>query len=62
MIVALTIAFTKALLVILFFMHVWYGPRLIMVIFATGFFWLAVLIVITMSDVVSRGWLGFPGG
>ena len=62
MIVALTIAVTKALLVILFFMHVWYSPRLIMVVLATAFFWLAVLIVITMSDVVSRGWLGFPGG
>ena len=61
-VVALTIAVIKALLVILYFMHVRYSSRLTVVVLATGFFWLAVLIVLTMSDVVSRGWLGYPGG
>lgn len=60
-IVALTIAVGKALLVILYFMHVRYSPRLTWLVVAGGFFWLAVMILLTMSDVVSRGWLGSPG-
>ena len=54
---ALGIAFVKATLVALFFMHVKYSPRLTQVIVAGGIFWLAILIVLTLSDFVSRGWL-----
>ena len=54
---ALGIAFLKATLVALFFMHVKYSPRLTQVIVAGGIFWLAILIVLTLSDFVSRGWL-----
>jgi cytochrome c oxidase subunit IV len=60
-VVALVIAATKASLVILFFMHVRYGPRLIWVFVSGGFFWLALLILLTMSDIVSRGWHVVPG-
>jgi cytochrome c oxidase subunit 4 len=60
-VVALAIAVTKAVLVILFFMHVRYATQLTRLIVASGFFWLAVLVLLSMSDVVSRGWLGFPG-
>ena len=60
-VIALTIAVIKATLVILFFMHVYYGSRLTWIVLATGFFWLAVLITFTMSDVLSRGWLSLPG-
>jgi cytochrome c oxidase subunit 4 len=60
-VVALTIAVTKAVLVILYFMHLRYSTRLTRVIVGAGFFWLLVLILFTMSDVVSRGWLGYPG-
>ena len=56
-VVALTIAFTKALLVVLFFMHLRESSGLIWVVAAGGFFWLAILIGLTMSDVVTRGWL-----
>lgn len=56
-IVALTIAFIKATLVILFFMHVRYSERLIHVVVIASFFWLAVLIIITVSDYFSRPWL-----
>jgi hypothetical protein len=28
---------------------------------ASGFVWLVLLIAITMSDYISRGWLGVPG-
>lgn len=56
-VVALGIAFVKATLVALFFMHVKYSPRLTQVVVAGGLFWLAILIVLTLSDFVSRGWL-----
>ena len=60
-VVALAIAATKASLVILYFMHVRYSPRLTWVFAAGGFFWLTILIVLTMGDVVSRGWFVIPG-
>lgn len=56
-VVALGIAFLKATLVALFFMHVKYSPRLTQITVAGGLFWLAILIVLTLSDFVSRGWL-----
>jgi cytochrome c oxidase subunit 4 len=59
--VALAIAVTKATLVILFFMHVKYSSRLTWLVVASGFFILAIMIAVTMADIVSRGWLGTPG-
>jgi cytochrome c oxidase subunit 4 len=60
--IALTIAIAKMVLVLLYFMHLRWGSRLNWVIVASGFFWLAVMIAGTMDDVISRGWLGSPGG
>src|SRR5438093_11636619 len=60
-VVALTIAFTKALLVVLFFMHLRESSGLIWVVAGGGFFWLAILIALTMSDVMTRGWLPLSG-
>jgi cytochrome c oxidase subunit IV len=59
--IALGIACTKALLVMLYFMELRHSPKLFWVIVGNGVFWLLVLIALTMSDMVSRGWLGFPG-
>ena len=42
--VALAIAITKATLVILFFMHVKYSSRLVQLMVAAAFGWLALLI------------------
>ena len=56
-VVALAIAFVKATLVVLFFMHVKYSPRLTQIVIAGGLFWLAILIALTLADFVSRGWL-----
>jgi cytochrome c oxidase subunit 4 len=56
-VVMLAIACTKALLVILFFMHVRWSSRLTWVVAGSGFFWLLILFTITMSDYLSRGWL-----
>ncbi len=56
-IVMLTIACAKALLVVLFFMHVRWGTRLTWVVAGAGFFWLLILFSITMADYASRGWV-----
>ena len=56
-VVMLTIALTKALLVILFFMHVRWGTRLTWLVVASGFFWLVILFSITMADFLTRGWI-----
>src|SRR5260221_9938142 len=53
----LGIACTKALLVVLFFMHVRWGTRLTWVIAASGFVWLLILFGITMTDYLTRGWV-----
>ena len=60
-IIALTIAVAKALLVILFFMHVRYSSRLTWVCVTAGVFWLALLLTLTMSDYLTRGWLVVTG-
>jgi len=57
-VVMLGIALVKATLVVMFFMHVKYGTRLIPMVIASGIFFLLILFVITMSDYMSRGWLG----
>src|SRR3954469_5256453 len=53
-IVALAVAVTKAVLVILFFMHVKDSSRLTRLTVVAGFFWLALLIGITLTDYLSR--------
>jgi cytochrome c oxidase subunit 4 len=60
-IVALLIAVTKATLVVLFFMHVKYSSRLVQIVVGSSVIWLIILIGITISDYLSRGWLGNPG-
>jgi len=56
-IVMLTVASAKALLVVLYFMHVRWSSRLTWVVAASGFFWLMILFSLTMADYVSRGWV-----
>jgi cytochrome c oxidase subunit 4 len=55
-VVALGIACIKAVLVILFFMHVKYSSRLTKLTVAAGFFTFIVLITMTMTDYISRAW------
>ncbi len=55
-IIALGIASFKAVIVILFFMHVKFQSRLIKMTVASGFFTFLVLTTMTMSDYISRAW------
>ena len=59
-IVAITIAVAKALLVVLYFMHVRYSSRLTWIFVGAGVFWFAILIVLTLADYLSRGWFPLP--
>ena len=62
-VIAMTIAVTKMMLVLLFFMHVRYSSRLIWVIVVAGFFWLAIMFVFTAADYLTRPHgLTYPGG
>lgn len=54
-VVALTIATSKALLVVLFFMHVKYSSRLTALTALSGVVFLAILIGFTLNDYLTRG-------
>ena len=58
---ALGIACCKMLLVALFFMHVRHSTKLTRLVLVGGLLWLAILLLLTLGDVVSRNWLGVPG-
>ncbi len=60
-VVALVIATIKASLVVLFFMHVYWQTKLTKLVVVSGVAWLALLLWLTLTDIVSRGWLPFPG-
>lgn len=59
--VAMTIAIIKALLVILYFMHVRYSSRLTWVVAGAGFVWLIIMFGITITDYSTREWLKVEG-
>jgi cytochrome c oxidase subunit 4 len=58
--IALTIAFVKMMLVLLVFMHLLYSTKLVRVVIISGFFWLALLIGLTLTDYHSRSWIPDP--
>ena len=58
---ALVIAVTKMLLVSLFFMHLRYSTLLTRLVILGGLMWLAILLLLTLTDFFTRGWMGVPG-
>ncbi|HVS01732.1 MAG TPA: cytochrome C oxidase subunit IV family protein, partial [Thermoanaerobaculia bacterium] len=60
-VVALTIAVSKATLVVLFFMHVKYSTRMTRITVASAVLWLLFLLLITVADPMSRGLIDVPG-
>lgn len=55
--VAMTIAFAKASLVVLIFMHVRYSSKLTRLAVVAGLFWLAILLVFAIGDYATRDWI-----
>ena len=61
-VIALGIAGCKALLVVLFFMHVRYSKPLVWIAAASGLLWLAIMLALTLTDYYSREWFPAPRG
>lgn len=55
-VIMIAIAGVKALLVVLFFMHVKYGSRTTWVFAGAGLLWLMILMGLTLTDYFSRPW------
>jgi cytochrome c oxidase subunit 4 len=60
-VVALFIAVVKMMLVALFFMHLRHSTVLTKVVVGGGLLWLWILLFLSLSDFVTRGWLPVPG-
>jgi cytochrome c oxidase subunit IV len=60
-VMALFIAVVKMILVALFFMHLRHSTILTKVVVGGGMLWLGILLVLSLSDFVTRGWLPVPG-
>ncbi len=56
-VIALTIAIVKAVLVVLYFMHVRYSTRLTWLWASAGFFWLVIMFILTLGDYFTRHWV-----
>ena len=54
---ALGIAVFKAVLVVLFFMHVKYSSRLTWAVIFGGLFWLGIMLALTMNDYLTRSYV-----
>lgn len=61
-VVALGIAVLKAVLVILFFMHLKFSPTQTKLAMVSGVFWLMIMLIITAFDYVGRGMQYEPPG
>jgi cytochrome c oxidase subunit 4 len=56
-VVALLIATIKGSLVVLFFMHAKYlNVKTTALVIVAGFFWLTILLLMTMTDYITRVW------
>jgi cytochrome c oxidase subunit IV len=55
-VVAIVIACFKAMIVVLYFMHVKYSTRLIKLTVIAGLYWMVILLGLTLGDYLTRGW------
>lgn len=53
-IIAVAIAVTKAVLIVLFFMNTWYSTRLTWIFVSLSFFWLLILLGMFLPDYFAR--------
>lgn len=61
-VVAMAIACVKAMLVILYFMHLKFSPAQTKLAAASAVFWLMIMLIITAFDYVGRTWQHIPEG
>ena len=61
-VIALGIATLKAVLVILYFMHVKYASPLVKVVVISGFVWFFIALGLTFTDYLTRPWLPQSAG
>jgi cytochrome c oxidase subunit 4 len=59
-VIAVGIATTKAILIVLYFMHVRYSPRLVWVFAGAGALWLGIMFALSIGDYLTRGYLPPP--
>jgi cytochrome c oxidase subunit 4 len=59
--VAMTIATVKAILILLYFMHVKFSDKLVWIFSTAAFFWLVFLLLLVLGDYASRDWLDVLG-
>jgi cytochrome c oxidase subunit 4 len=55
LLIGLAIALVKASLVVLFFMHVLHGPRLVWLVIVIAVAWFLLLLIYTLTDYWTRG-------
>ena len=60
--VAMAIASVKAIVVILYFMHLKFSPGQTKLAAAAAIFWLLILLIVTFFDYVGRTWQDNPVG
>ena len=53
---AMSIALAKAVLILLFFMHLRDSKPIIWAFAGAGFFWLGIMFALALSDYLTRGW------
>ncbi len=61
-VITFLIATIKAVLVVVYFMHIRYSTRLTKVFVVSGLLWLAILFALTFNDYLTRGWLPLSSG
>jgi cytochrome c oxidase subunit 4 len=59
--IAMTIATIKAVLIVLFFMHLLHSNKVTMLFSVAALLWLAIMVVLTLNDYLSRDVLNIPG-
>ena len=59
--IAMAIATVKAVLILLYFMHVKFASPLTWVFSGAAFFWLAIMFALTLNDYLTRDFLPLAG-
>jgi cytochrome c oxidase subunit 4 len=61
MVAAISISVCKALLILVFFMHLRISSRVVRIFAAIGFVWLGIFFYLSLNDFLTRGYLGITG-